>query len=107
MSGTSRQKIVADRNTINLSWYTYSDNKLWSQLISSYNVIRPRVLMNAGLIVAANSENTLLAVRRAEISLLFDLFKEAADSKNTADTNNRINQLVTRINNFLSIAPLP
>jgi hypothetical protein len=104
---TPRKVIVDARATIQQNWITYIDNNNWTTLINSYNTLNPQIRNSANTIVNNNPQIPALATRRTAMFSQLDSAKVAFNAQDNLLSIARTFNLITRISDFLVLAPLP
>jgi hypothetical protein len=102
---TPKQLIAGARTFIQNYWSTYISNDQWATLTSSYNTQNSVIRSNANTIVNQNPGNQLLVTRRAAMFTQLDSTKLAIDQQDKLLATARTQTLVTRIQEFLNVAP--
>jgi hypothetical protein len=104
---TPKQKITGAKTFIQLNWQVYITNNQWTTLTNSYNTQNSIIRNNANIIVNQNPGNTLIANRRTAMFTQLDSTKAAIDQQNQLLATARTQTLITRIQEFLNVAPNP
>ena len=102
---TPKQLISSAKNVIQTTCITYIDNNNWSAVTSSYNTQNPLIRNNANIIVSQNPGIPALATRRTTMFNQLDTTKAAIDAHDKVLASSRTITLITRIGEFLAIAP--
>lgn len=102
---TPKQAIAGAKTVIQNNWQAYYSSGQWTTATNSYNTQNPIIRNNANTIVNQNPGLPNLVTRRAAMFTQLDTTKQAIDQKNSVLATARTQTLITRIQEFLNIAP--